>query len=144
MTRWLLDTNILSELRRPRREQRVLTFVAAQPLDALFMSCVTFAELRFGIERLPDEARRMELADWLANRLRPMFERRILPLDEDVIVRWRFLVEEGRQRGHTFSQPDLLIAATALEAGLTLATRNTSDFVQTRVPVFNPWTDSLA
>ncbi|MFC6028084.1 MULTISPECIES: type II toxin-antitoxin system VapC family toxin [Methylobacterium] len=143
MTRWLLDTNVLSELRRPRPEQRVVAFVAAQPLDALFVSCVTLAELRFGIERLADGARRTDLADWLAHRLRPMFERRILPLDEDVIVHWRFLVEEGRQRGHTFSQPDLLIAATALDAGLTLATRNTSDFLQTGVPIFNPWTDPL-
>ncbi|MHC2106256.1 PIN domain-containing protein [Methylobacterium sp. WL2] len=63
MTRWLLDTNVLSELRRPRPEQRVVAFVAAQPLDPLFVSCVTLAELRFGIERLADGARRTDLAD---------------------------------------------------------------------------------
>ncbi len=55
------------------------------------------------------------------------------------MVRWRMLVEDGRRIGHTFSQPDLIIAATALQFGLTLVTRNTEDFVKTRVALINPW-----
>ncbi len=140
-TGWLLDTNILSELRRPRPEPRVLAFVAGQPLDLLFVSTVTLAELRFGIELISDAGRRAELNDWLARKVRPMFDRRVLPVSEDVMFKWRLLVEEGRKAGHTFSQPDLIIAATALHHGLTLVTRDVGDFGKTRVSLFNPWVD---
>jgi hypothetical protein len=58
--------------------------------------------------------RRAALNDWLAHKVRPMFEERVLPVTEDVMFKWRLLVEEGRKAGHTFSQPDLIIAATAL------------------------------
>jgi predicted nucleic acid-binding protein len=138
---WLLDTNILSELRRPRPEPRVLSFIAAQPLDTLFISAVTLAEIRFGIERLDDAAKRAELSDWLALNVRPMFEQRVLPVTEDVMLKWRLLVEEGRKSGHTFSQPDLIIAATALHHGLTLVARDTTDYEKARARVRNPWRD---
>jgi toxin FitB len=105
VTGWLLDTNILSELRRPRPNAKVVGFVAAQPLDLLFVSIVTFAEIRFGIERVADATRRAELNDWLTHRLRPMFEERALAVSEDIMFKWRLLVEEGRKAGHTFSQP---------------------------------------
>jgi predicted nucleic acid-binding protein len=143
VTGWLLDTNILSELRRPRPEPRVSTFVAAQPLELLHDSVVTLAEIRFGIERLSDLARRSELNDWLAHKVRPMFTQRILPVTEDVMLKWRLMVDEGRKSGHTFSQPDLIIAATAQQHGLTVVSRDTSEFLKARVPVFSPWTDPL-
>ena len=143
MSGWLLDTNILSELRRLRPEPKVVAFVAAQPLERLFVSAVSFAEIRFGIELAPDPVRRAELQTWLAQRLRPMFEDRVLPVSEDVMFRWRLLVEEGRKAGHTFSQPDLIIAATALQHGLTVVTRDTADYARARVTVFNPWVDTL-
>lgn len=139
MTEWLLDTNVLSELRRPKPEPKVVTFVAAQPLDSLHVSTVTLAELRFGIELLSDAARRSELNDWLAHKVRPMFEQRVLQVTEDVMFKWRLLVEEGRKVGHTFSQPDLIIAATAQHHGLTVVSRDTADFAKARVAVFNPW-----
>jgi predicted nucleic acid-binding protein len=68
-----------------------------------------------------------------------MFEQRVLPVTEDIMFRWRVLLEEGRKTGHTFSQPDLIIAATALHHGLTVATRDRSDFDKAGVPVLNPW-----
>jgi len=68
-----------------------------------------------------------------------MFERRVLPVSEDVVLKWRLLVEEGRKIGHTFSQPDLIIGATALEDGLTVASRDISDYEKARVPAVNPW-----
>ena len=139
MTGWLLDTNVLSELRRPRPAQRVLAFVAAQPLELLYVSAVTFAEIRFGIERVADANRRAELGEWLAHKLRPMFDGRVLAVSEDIMFKWRLLVEEGRKAGHTFSQPDLIIAATALHHGLTMVSRDTADYAKTRVPLFNPW-----
>ena len=144
MTGWLLDTNIVSELRRPKPEPKVVSFVRAQPLDALFISVVTLAEIRFGIELLPDVTRRTQLSDWLAHKVRPMFEQRVLPISEEIMLKWRLLVEEGRKTGHTFSQPDLLIAATALHHGLTIATRDTPEYVNAGVAVLNPWVDSLA
>lgn len=143
MTGWLLDTNILSELRRPRPEPRVVAFVAAQALDRMFISAVTLAEIRFGIELIADPARRADLNDWLALKVRPMFEERVLPVSEDVMFKWRLLVEEGRKSGHTFSQPDLIIAATALHYGLTVVSRDTADYAKARAPLFNPWVDSL-
>jgi predicted nucleic acid-binding protein len=136
---WLLDTNVLSELRRPRPDARVLAFIASQKLDELFVSTVTFAEIRFGIEAVSDAARRAELNEWLRHRVRPMFEQRVLEVSEDVMLTWRLLVEEGRKNGYTFSQPDLIIAATALQHGLTVVTRDTGDYARARVPMFNPW-----
>lgn len=144
MTGWLLDTNILSELRRPKPNQKVVGFVASKPLDLLFVSTVTFAEIRFGIELVADATRRAELNDWLAHKVRPMFEERVLAVSEDVMFKWRLLVEDGRKAGHTYSQPDLIIAATALHHGLTIVSRDTSDFKKARVPVLNPWRETAA
>jgi predicted nucleic acid-binding protein len=139
MTDWLLDTNILSELRRPKPEAKVVAFVTARSLDRLYVSAVTLAEIRFGIELVPDANRRAELQDWLTHTVRPMFDQRVLPVSEDVMFKWRLMAEEGRKARHTFSQPDLIIAATALCHGLTVVTRDTAEFERARVPVLNPW-----
>jgi predicted nucleic acid-binding protein len=139
MTGWLLDTNVISELRRPRPERKVLAFVERHPLEQLYVSTVTFAEIRFGIESLRNLSRRNELEDWLTHRVRPMFAERVLPITEDVMFKWRLLVEEGRGVGYTFAQPDLIIAATALHHGLTIVSRDTSDYERTRAPLLNPW-----
>jgi predicted nucleic acid-binding protein len=125
VTDWLLDTNILSELRRPKPDRKVAAFVAAQALDRL----------------LPDVGLRTDLADWLVHQVRPMFEQRVLPVSEDILFKWRLLVEQGRKAGHTYSQPDLFIAATALHHGLTVVTRDTADYAKARVPLLNPWID---
>ncbi|MBL6752196.1 MAG: type II toxin-antitoxin system VapC family toxin [Nevskia sp.] len=143
MSGWLLDTNILSELRRFRPEPKVVAFVAAQPLEQMYISTVTLAEIRFGIERVADAGRRAELNDWLALKLRPMFGQRVLEVSEDVMFKWRLLVEEGRRVGHTFSQPDLIIAATALIHGLTVVSRDTAGYARTRVALFNPWIEPI-
>lgn len=143
MTRWLLDTNVLSELRRPRPAARVVDFVARQPLESLFVSAVTFAEIRFGIELLEDAGRRAALHDWLMHKVRPMFEQRVLPVSEDVMFKWRLLVEAGSKAGHAFSQPDPIIAATALHHGLTVVTRDRSDHERAGAQVLDPWTEVL-
>ena len=141
MTGWLLDTNVLSELRRPKPERKVIAFVTAQPLDLLYVSAVTFAEIRFGIEVMADAGPRIELNDWLAHKVRPMFEQRVLAITEDIMLKWRVLVEEGRKSGYTFSQPDLIIAATALHHGLTVVSRDVNQYERAHVPVLNPWND---
>lgn len=73
-----------------------------------------------------------------------MFEQHVLEVSEDVMVKWRLLVEDGRKLGHTCSQPDLIIAATALQHGLTVVARDTSDYKRARVPLLNPWVDELS
>jgi predicted nucleic acid-binding protein len=136
---WLLDTNVLSELRRPKPEPKVVAFIAAQPLDQLFISVVTLAEIRFGIELVAEPSRRVALNDWLKHTVRPMFNQRVLPITEGVMLKWRLLVEEGRKAGHTFSQPDLIIAATASHHGYTVVTRDRIEYDKAQVTVMNPW-----
>ena len=139
MNAWLLDTNILSELRRPRPLPAVVDFVSGKPLERLYVSEVTFAEIRFGIELVTDPGRRSEIRLWLENRLRPMFENRVLPVTEEILLEWRLIIEAGRKTGHTFDHRDVLIAATAVYHDLVVVTRDTSEFVAAGVGVFNPW-----
>ncbi|MDX2159131.1 MAG: PIN domain-containing protein [Hyphomicrobiaceae bacterium] len=139
MRGWLIDTNVVSELRRARPAQKVRAFVAGQPGDVLFTSDVTFAEVRFGIEQITDPARRADLVQWLDRTLRPLFAGRALAVTEDVLLRWRLMLEAGRKTGHTFSEPDLLIAALAALADLIVVSRDTSEFIAAGVPVFDPW-----
>lgn len=141
MSGWLLDTNVILELRRPHPNAQVRAFVAGQPLEALFVSTVTLAEIRFGIDLISDPVRRADLGDWLQHRVRPMFGQRVLEVSEDIMLKWRLLVENGRKSGHTYSQPDLIIAATALQYGLTVVTRDTGDYRLARVPLLNTWLD---
>lgn len=137
---WLLDTNIISELRKPKPEKRVVEFIAATPLSELYVSAVSLAEIRYGIELSPDLQKRAALQNWLMFKVRPMFDlQRTLPVTEDILLKWRLLMEEGRKTGHTFSQPDLLIAATAAHHGLTVVSRDWVHFDRAGVPVLNPW-----
>jgi toxin FitB len=140
---WLLDTNVISELRKPNCDEQVKAWADGQLPTSLYLSRVTIAEIRYGIERLPAaDRRRLQLEAWLANELRPWFSDRLLDVDEDVFVVWRRLVEKGKAIGHTFPQPDLFIAATAVLHDLCVVTRNAGDFLPTGVPVLNPWTDT--
>jgi toxin FitB len=137
---WLLDTNILSELRKPKAERKVLEFIAASPLQQLYISVISLAEIRYGIELSTDAQRRAALQDWLTFKVRPMFDpQRTLPVTEDIMLKWRVMLEDGRKTGHTFSQPDLIIAATAAYHGYTVVTRDRSQYDKAHVPVFNPW-----
>ena len=140
MRGWLLDTNVVSELRKPRPDAKVQAFVAAQPAELLHLSAITFAEIRYGIERLADAVRRQDLTLWLERTLRPLFRGRTFEVSEDVVLRWRQMLEGGRRRGHTFSQPDLFVAAIAALEELVVVSRDTSEFVAAAVPVLDPWT----
>lgn len=139
MSGWLLDTNVLSELRKPDCDPKVRQWVGTKRAAELFVSSVTLAEIRFGISLVTDPDRRHGLNHWLESELRPWFGERVLQINEDVIVRWREMVEAGRKRGHTYSQPDLFIAANADLHGLCVVSRNVADFDRTGVAVLNPW-----
>lgn len=144
MTRWLLDTNVVSELRKPRPEPKVRAWISARAQADLLVSRVTVAEIRFGIARAPTAEHRTKLSAWLENDLLPWFRGRIIEVDEAALVAWRTLMEQGRQSGYTFGQPDALIAAVAIVNDLAVATRNIADFRKAGVLVANPWSDSPA
>ena len=143
MRGWLIDTNVVSELRKPRPDSGVAEFVAAQPGELLFTTEVTLGEIRFGIEQLDDPGRRADIHLWLDRILRPLFAGRVLAINEDVIVRWKTMVTEGQRRCHTFGQPDLFIAAIAALEDLVVVTRDTDEFVAAGVPPFDPWSSVL-
>ena len=136
---WLLDTNVLSELRRPKPDRKAVAFISGCALEQLHISVVTLAEIRFGIELVSEPNRRAELNDWLTHKVRPMFDGRVFEITEEILLKWRLLVEEGRKTGHTFSQPELMIAATAIHHGLTVVTRDRSEFDKAGAAVVNPW-----
>jgi predicted nucleic acid-binding protein len=81
--------------------------------------------------------------DWLTRKVRPMFEQRAVAVTEDIMFKWRLMVEEGRKSRHTFSRPDLIIAATGQYHGLTVVSRDAAEYLKARVPLFNPWVDGL-
>jgi predicted nucleic acid-binding protein len=103
------------------------------------LSRVTVAEIRFGIERAPNPDFRAELEAWVRDGMLPWFGERILEVTERVLLRWRWLVWEGQKANYTFAQPDALLAATALEYGLGVATRNSADFERAGLQLLNPW-----
>jgi predicted nucleic acid-binding protein len=100
---------------------------------------MNLAELRYGIEIVADPALRRDLSDWLSFDIRPMFENRVLPLTEDIVVKWRLLAEVGRKQRQNFSPADLFIAATALQYDLVVVSRDERVFEAVGAPLLNPW-----
>jgi predicted nucleic acid-binding protein len=139
VTAYLLDTNVVSELKRPRPSTRVLEFIVQVPLDSLFLSDIVIAEIRFGIEIAKDVRRRNQLGVWLDEVIRPMYAGRILPLTEAVLLRWRVMLETCRKRGSPVAEPDLMMAATAAEHRMTIVTRDTAPYRLFDLPVLDPW-----
>ena len=141
MSGFLLDTNIISELVKPRPEPRVVAWVEATDEHLLYLSVLTLGEIRKGIVAVPHAARRAELEAWLESDLRPRFAGRILTVDEAVAERWGIIAGQAAMRGFLMPVIDGLLAAIAIHHTLTLVTRNTRDVAETGVPVFNPWED---
>jgi len=135
---YLVDTNVLSELRRKAPNAGVMAWFARRPASTLFLSVLTLGELRKGIESVADRDRRTALLDWLEVELPAFFTGRILPVDTHVADRWGRLTAAA---GRPIPAIDSLIGATAAHHGLSLVTRNVRDFAELGLDVINPWTD---
>jgi predicted nucleic acid-binding protein len=134
----LLDTNVLSEVRRPAPDPKVLAWLDMIDEDRTFISVASIAELRRGIALMDDGRRRDALAAWLAEDLPARFAGRIVPIDSGIAERWGDLMAQARQSGFALSVMDGFFAATALAKELVLATRNSKDFAALGVPLLNP------
>ena len=137
---YLIDTNVLSELRRKQPDPQVVAWFSARPAQSLFLSVLTLGEIRKGIERLNanhmDAARRDILNDWLEQELPTFFLGRLLAVDAAVADRWGHLQALA---GRPVPAIDSLLAATSLQHNLTLVTRNVKDFADMGVELINPW-----
>jgi predicted nucleic acid-binding protein len=130
---------VVSEWTKPRPNPGVVEWLAQVDEDEVFLSVVTFAELRHGIERLPAGARRRHLDAWLRSELPQRFEGRIVLIDGAIADEWGRLVARHEARGRPIQAMDELIAATVQVHGLTLVTRNAADFQHSVKSLFNPW-----
>ena len=133
---YLIDTNVLSELRRKTPDANVVKWVNSRPATSLYLSVLTLGELRKGIDSLADIKRKLKLVDWLETELPLFFAGRILAIDQSVADRWgRLLAVAGRP----LPAIDSLLGATAAHHGLTMVTRNSKDFDNLGLEVLNPW-----
>lgn len=133
---YLLDTNVISELVRPKPAKVVMAWFDNIPSEALHISVLTLGEIRKGVEGLPDGVRREKLRLWLEHDLLDWFDTRILPVDSAVADRWGWLLA---QVGRPVPSIDSLLAATALHHELRIVTRNQKDFDYPGLEVINPW-----
>jgi len=145
MNGWLLDTNVVSEVAAARPDRRVERWINSQPEHKLFLSILTIAEYQKGIHNLPlGDKRRPRLQQALIV-LEARFSGRILSVSDPIALRWGAISGEvKRLTGHPPPVIDTLLAATAIEHTLYLATRNVADVANSGVAVFNPWKDDPA
>jgi toxin FitB len=139
MSGFLLDTNCISELVRPKPELRVLDWMEAADETMLYLSVLTMGEIRKGLAGLAQGKRRTLLETWLEVELQARFVGRIVPIDAAIANRWGQLSADAKRVGKPLSIIDGLLAATALHHNLTVVSRNTGDFTNTHVQVLNPW-----
>ncbi len=136
---FLLDTNVVSEWTKPKPNQNLIAWLASVDEDRTFLSVITIAEIKFGIERLKPGQRCSDLEGWLHGELAPRFEGRLLPVNAAVADAWGKITAARAAMGRPIPIMDGFIAATATVFELTLVTRNTGDFENTPAPLLNPW-----
>lgn len=138
---WLLDTCVICEPAQKRPSARVIAWIDAQPEELLHLSVLTLGEIRQGVARLPIGPKRKRLESWLEHDLRARFAGRIISVDEEIADAWGRLQATAESRGHMLPTLDSQLAATARARGLTLATRNTPDFLSSGISLFDPWSE---
>lgn len=136
---FLLDTNAVSEWVKPRPNPGLIAWMESADEDRIFISVVSLAELRYGVDRMAAGRRRNRLEQWLRHQLPLRFENRILPVDTKVAEAWGRTVSQSEAAGRPIGVMDAFLSATAEIHQLTLVTRNVSDFALLKA-VLNPWT----
>jgi toxin FitB len=139
MSGFLLDTNVISELVKPKPEPLVTAWIEVTDEVLLHLSVLTLGEIRRGVAALPQARRRAMLETWIETDLRTRFHGRVLPIDDQVADRWGLLTAQAQKKGIVLSVIDGLLAATALHHNLTFATRDAKSLAVIGVAVFNPW-----
>lgn len=139
---FLIDTCCISELIKPKPDSGVLKWFAAHDEFELYLSVITLGELRYGIDRLPESARKKELRAWLSKELEERFRNRVIPVGPEVARRWGALRSSLESEGRPHPVMDLFIAATALEHNLSVVTRNVDDLRMAGLSLVNPWKQS--
>jgi len=136
----LLDTNVVSEMMRMRPAARVVSWMASQPANSLYISSITQAEILHGLMLLPQGRKRRELEQAAAGMFSQDFAERVLAFDGAAAVAYAQIAADRRRAGRPIAVFDAQIAAVARAAGAVLATRNTADFARCGVELLNPWT----
>jgi predicted nucleic acid-binding protein len=136
---FLLDTNVVSEWVKPSPDAKAVQWLAGVDEENVYLSVITFAEIRQGVYEMPQGRRRDSLESWVEYDLLLRFEGRILPVDLAVAKSWSLLMAQSIKRGTNLNAMDAFIAATAKVHALTLATRNTRHFAKLEVALTNPW-----
>ncbi len=139
---FLVDTNVISEWVKPRPDGGVVAWMSDVDEDRVFISVISLAELRHGVEGMPLGARRRRLDEWLKEELPLRFEGRVLLIDRAVAEAWGRIVARCETAGRPISTMDGFIAATAAAHSLILVTRNVSDFEFSLKEIVNPWVES--
>ena len=139
MSGFLVDTNGISEFVRPQPNERVTRWLDAADPESLFVSVITFGEIRLGLEDLPARRRRAALEEWFENGLPAWFDAHLLPVTKAIADRWGRLAVEAKKNGISLATADGLIAGTAIEHNLAIVTRNVADFSTCGAVMINPW-----
>lgn len=139
---FLLDTNVVSEWAKPQPNEGVVRWLYEADEDLLFLSAITLAELRFGVERLAPSARKKRLDAWIQEELAARFEDRILPVDEAVADMWGKVLASSETQGRRMNLMDCFLAATAKVHKLILVTRNRRDFSGVGCELIDPWNEA--
>lgn len=135
----ILDTNVVSESFRPNPNSNVVEWLNTQTASDIFICAPVLAELRFGIERLIDGARKDHLREAIERLQNEIFLDRILPFDVAAAIQYGRVVADRERMGRPIQQMDALIAAIGLSNQATLATRNTQDFTDLELALFDPF-----
>jgi len=136
---FLLDTNVISEWVKPQPDRNVVSWLAEVDEDRVFISVISFAEIRYGIEVMPVSRRRERLTQWLIEELPLRFEDRVFAVDCAVADSWGVVMARSQKAGLALGAMDAFVAAIAETHSLTLVTRNIKDFGHLGITLVNPW-----
>ena len=137
--KYILDTNVISELTKTNPNPKVLDFLNSLAEEDIYLSSITIGEIYFGIQKLPHGKKKEKLLSWIENKLLPRFHNKVISIDTDVMLQWAILTNELKTKGMPLPIMDSLIGATCIAKNFTLITRNEKDFQYINLKMINPF-----